>query len=298
MLDDNTFNLISDSTLSELGKDSLDNEVWIFDYFGKDIREKCPMKLQMPIFAICVKGSVTLHVNLNDYTITQNCLIILSPESILQGITASDDAKGLLLGVGRKSTDDIIPDIHTILPMIIEWKASPIISLSEDDSQCLQEFHALLWKLIKSEKGPYRRHIVHNILRAMLYKVLDIYKSNHNIPLNTKRSRNDEIFYNFIQRVEKDFKKERSVQYYADKLFITPKYLTSVIKAMSGQTASDWINNYVILEAKVMLRSSSKTILEISNDLNFTNQSFFGKYFKLHTGMSPQAYRKRNDNKD
>ena len=83
----------------------------------------------------------------------------------------------------------------------------------------------------------------------------------------------------------------RSIAYYAKLLCISPKHLSATIKIMSGQTASEWIDNYVIIAAKAMLRSSSKTIQQISNDLNFSNQSFFGKFFKKYVGVSPTEYR-------
>lgn len=292
--DKDIFNLIDDNTLRESGRDSLDNEVWVFDDFDTELHQKCPIKLEMPIFALCLEGSVTLHANLSDYTITPNCLISLLQDTILQGITADKNAKGIFVGVSQKFVDEILPDIHTALPIFIDLRSTPIIEISNDDALCFQEFHTLLWKRIKSEKGYYRKFIIQNILRAMLYKVLDIYKTRANFIAPKKRSRNEEIFYNFAKIVERDFKEQRSVQYYADKLFITPKHLTTVIKTVSGQTASDWINSFVILAAKVMLRTSTKTVLEVSNELNFTNQSFFGKYFKLHTGMSPQAYRQKS----
>jgi len=88
------------------------------------------------------------------------------------------------------------------------------------------------------------------------------------------------------------YKKERSVSFYAGKLYVTPKYLSSLVKAVSGKTAGEWIAEIVVLESKVLLKSSSKSIQEISVELNFANQSFFGKYFKQHTGMSPYAYKK------
>lgn len=288
---DKEMEVLGDNTLAQAGKDSLDNEVWVFDDFDRELHQRCPMKLEMPIFALCLKGSVTVHVNLADYTITPNCLLTLMPDHILQGLSADvEDAKGIFLGISNKYVDEVLPDIHTILPVVFDFRSTPIIQLSDEDSQCLQEFHAMLWKLVRNEKGKYRKFIVQNYLRAMLYKLLDIYNAQNNYAV-IKRSRNEEIFYNFAHLVERDHKSERSVQHYADQLFITPKHLTTVVKTVSGQTASDWINGYVILAAKVMLRTSAKTILEISNDLNFPNQSFFGKYFKQHTGVSPQNYR-------
>ena len=94
--------------------------------------------------------------------------------------------------------------------------------------------------------------------------------------------------------VEESFSKERSVNYYAEKLNITPKHLSAVAKETSGHTAGEWIDSYVILEAKMLLQNSEMSIQEISSRLNFANQSFFGKYFKHHTGVSPKAFRSSN----
>ena len=90
-----------------------------------------------------------------------------------------------------------------------------------------------------------------------------------------------------------NYKQERSVAFYADKLCVTAKYLSLISKEVSGQPAGNWIDEYVILEAKTLLKSSQMSIQEIADSLNFANQSFFGKYFKHHTGISPKEYRKR-----
>ena len=104
-------------------------------------------------------------------------------------------------------------------------------------------------------------------------------------------SRNEEIFDKFYELVKEHCKKERSVNFYAQKLYITAKHLSTMVKKVTGKTAGNWIDGYVILSAKVMLRSSDLTIQEISQQLNFSNQSFFGKYFRQHVGMSPSDYR-------
>jgi AraC-like DNA-binding protein len=82
---------------------------------------------------------------------------------------------------------------------------------------------------------------------------------------------------------------ERSIGFYADKLCLTPKYLT--IKEMSGKLAGEWIDDYVMLEAKVLLKSTNMTVQQISERLNFTTQSHFGTYFKRLAGVSPKEYR-------
>jgi AraC-like DNA-binding protein len=158
----------------------------------------------------------------------------------------------------------------------------------------LKEMHSFLWMLVRSDVGLYKKKVVNGMLQSLLYTALSAYKSR-NMYETVKRSRNEDIFFNFFTLLEHNFRQERSVQFYADKLCITPKHLSTVVKAVSGRTAGSWIDGYVILAAKVMLRSSANTIQEVSVALNFPNQSFFGKFFKQHVGISPREYRLKND---
>ena len=94
-----------------------------------------------------------------------------------------------------------------------------------------------------------------------------------------------------MELLPKHVRKERSVAWYADRLCVTPKHLTVAVREASGRTAGQWIDEFVVLEAKVLLRSTDLTVQEISVRLNFANQSFFGKYFRRVAGMSPRQYR-------
>ena len=102
----------------------------------------------------------------------------------------------------------------------------------------------------------------------------------------------EDIFAQFIQLVQRNFKRERRVGWYALQMNISPKYLAETIRTVSHKTPNDWINYYVVLEMRVLLKNSTKSIKEITDLLHFPNQSFFGKYFKEHVGMSPSDYRK------
>ena len=97
----------------------------------------------------------------------------------------------------------------------------------------------------------------------------------------------------FMELVYENYRTERLIGFYADKLCITPKYLSKLVKEHTGRSASDWIESHVILEARAMLQSSDMTIQQIATSLNFSNQSFFGKYFKRATGISPKQYRSK-----
>ncbi len=100
------------------------------------------------------------------------------------------------------------------------------------------------------------------------------------------------MFSQFIKALSKNYQTERTVAAYADMLFLTPKHLSGVIKEVSGKTPGEWIDQRVILEAKALLKSSDMNIQQIAEQLHFTNQSFFGKYFRHHVGMSPKEYRR------
>lgn len=108
---------------------------------------------------------------------------------------------------------------------------------------------------------------------------------------NERKTNSNEIFDKFLKLVNLYAKKERNIQFYADKLFLSPHYFSSIIKKESGQTVMYWINKQVILEAKVLLKHSNKLVFEISDELNFLNASFFNKFFKNQTGMTPKKFK-------
>ena len=124
-----------------------------------------------------------------------------------------------------------------------------------------------------------------SLCEVLFYNTLGIYASRVN---NTRHnSRREELLSQFIDLIEANFKTERAVNFYAEKLFVTPKHLSAVLKEISGKTAGEWIDHRVILEAKLLLRTTGMNIQEISVALNFSNQSFFGNI----SSISPDCHR-------
>ena len=273
-----------------INKDNLDDEVYIFDDINGIKLSENPVMLEMPVFAVCLRGEATVQLNLKEYHVPANSLVTFMPDHILHGYTSSSDFKGIFVAIRKQFAEEMLPDLHSMLPLIMSFKSVPVIRLSDAETETLKEFHAFLWRRIKTTGGVYRRKVIQGLLQSVLYEILSIYKEHYQYAV-TRRSHNEDIFYNFVTLVERDFRRDRMVKYYADRMFITPKHLTTVVKQVSGRTARDWIDNFVILAAKVMLRSSSRTVQEISSDLNFANQSFFGKYFKQRVGVTPSEFR-------
>jgi YesN/AraC family two-component response regulator len=144
---------------------------------------------------------------------------------------------------------------------------------------------------VGDEANHFRKLLVTTLLLAMFYDLSNVI-FRYQQTADQRQSRADAIFARFIRLLEKHFSEERRVSFYAQQLCITPKYLSETVKQVSKRTPNEWIDNYVTAEIRVLLKNSNKSIKEIAEALHFPNQSFLGKYFKEHTGVSPSEYRK------
>ena len=137
--------------------------------------------------------------------------------------------------------------------------------------------------------------LTYNLRHIRLYRIL--YEQNEQYDRETGSAllaiQENSHFDRFMRLLQENYKRCHNIQFYADRMGLTPKYLSLMIKKVSGRLATEWIDDYVILEAKNLIKYSSMSIQEISYALNFPNQSFFGKYFKRHTGLSPKEYRRQ-----
>ena len=129
-----------------------------------------------------------------------------------------------------------------------------------------------------------------NLLLTLFYEISALYQKKY-AKSDRQLTRDEEIFRKLIRLIILHYKEERTVAFYARELCLTPKYLSSVVKKTTNRTVTEWINETVVLDAKTQLKSSQMTVQQIANYLNFPTPSFFGRFFKKHTGMTPKAYR-------
>jgi YesN/AraC family two-component response regulator len=146
----------------------------------------------------------------------------------------------------------------------------------------------MIKRVIQVDDHPYRLEVVRHLTLAFFYGVVVDF---HKLDDARKKTQSEVFFEKFLHLVQTHFKSERGLEFYADKLCVTPKHLSKVIKATSEKPANDWIDEHVTLEAKALIKSTNMTVEQISEALNFPSQSFFGKYFKRITGMSPREYK-------
>lgn len=262
------------------------------EYIDSDVLNlyaKYPCRLKAEIFVLCVSGSIEANINLSDYTIKANDFITLTPSSIIQINKIEGDLKLYFMVFSSKFIDGIAKT-KSIIDLFYITKSHPVLSLPKDIANIYEEFFILLLKVYYLEHPRYNPEILKCMLLSILYRLSDIY---HSQPLrkDVGLNRSEEICKQFGHLVIQHYTHERNITYYAEHLGITPTHLSNTVKHVMGRTVMDIISETVITDAKAQLKSTIIPIREIADSLNFPNVSFFGKYFKRLTGISPQQYR-------
>lgn len=272
---------------------SIDDDFALFDDVKDFPLYSYPERLEAAVMVLCLQGKWQLDINLKKQELSSGSLMFIMPEQILQSLEISSDFSGIFILMSKNFIDNIFPKLKGLLPFIFYLKDHPCISIDEEDQRCIMDYYTFLLRKALQNDNHCRKEIVHGLVLALFYDVYNIYKKQ--MPqVVVHESRKEELFEKFLHLLNSTFRKERNVIYYANKLFLTPKYLSRVVKEVSGKTAGEWIDDFVILEAKALLKSTGKSIQEIAEELHFANQSFFGKYFKHHTELSPKEYRKND----
>lgn len=262
----------------------------------RDVRRKLfrvPIRLNASLIILCSKGSISLTSNQTHYTLREHAMFLNRPTAVIQG-EADEDAEIYVAMWPDTFMQQINVDLKLMTGLLLKVDKNQLLYLDDKEwDDIMRSINDICGETYLSD--IFTGEIIRSELRLLIYRicrVIDHYTDiSEKTPKLIPHDRHERYFERFMQVVSRHYMQERSVGFYADKLNLTPKYLTTVIRKASGRTATDWINSFVILEAKNLLKYSTLSIQEIAYKLNFPNQSFFGKYFKNHTGQTPSAYR-------
>ena len=252
-----------------------------------------PSRLNALIIGVGTEGETSLMSNLQEFRLKKDSLFIFSPKHILQ-VQSNNRFKAHLIVIAPDFLKRINIDTKRMMPLFLQFGSLPCMELTQAESQSLRSFISMVEQELKGSETDFSSEIIGGLIAATIYKVGDIlthYLTEHPEVDSPIHNRAEEYFRQFTELLGEHYKHERSVGFYARQLCITPKYLTTLIKRISGKSVSEWIDNYVILEAKTLLKYSNMSVQEIAYYLNFPNQSFFGSYFKRNAGMSPSQYK-------
>ena len=277
---------------SNIPKYDLPVDYIVGEGFAKDLLKSYknfPCKIESGLFILCIKGTMEVTINTNTHHISENDLITLPPNCILEVHTFSSDIQIYYAGFSSQFIENInlMKSTQHLLPIIVE---NPVINLSPLQACSYKMFYESLILAYASAKTLANKEIVKAVLTMFIQGATEIYKLQSNRYLSTQ-SRKYEIYQEFLQLVMKNYTVHHGASFYADHLGLSLPHFCSTIKKAAGNTPLEVIASVILMDAKSRLKSSNEPVKNIALSLGFYNISFFNKFFKQHTGVTPQEYR-------
>ena len=255
-------------------------------FFQFIMQQQPPFVINDHRLGIIPHGEGHINFNLMDRHLSAGTLVYLGPGTIIDPIHFSDDLE--LMGIGLFA-DFPMPFAAGQFPSAFNGQVRDFqLPVSVEDQQTARKILETLWHLVHQK--DYHRPTASSLVAALMHHSDRLFHRQTDT-LAATRSREQTIFARFIQLVNQHCRQQHQVSYYADRMCLTERYLGTVIRQTSGTTAKEWIDRALITQAKVLLRHSDKSVVQISEDLNFPNPAFFSKYFKRLTAMTPLEYR-------
>lgn len=248
-----------------------------------------PHKMETTGITFILEGGGVFLLDLNEHKATAPCVVVYSPGQILQYVKRETHHHVRHIHFSTGFIDQMEKHFKDISLFNHQIKNHPTIPLTHDDLKELLGFYDKARSIALDADNPYRMDMIIHLAALLFYSILSRIKTK---PDEVFKSGRALLVNNFLKLVRDHHTAHRELSFYAERLHLTPKYLTTVIKKESGVSASDWIERYVILQAQALLKSTDLTIQQISDKLHFSSQVFFGKYFKRLVGMPPKEYRK------
>ena len=246
-----------------------------------------PYKITMVTQIVITAGCFSCLVDFRRYSLTAPAIAIFLPGQVVEHIEADEEFAGFGMMMSYEFTSSM--NLPVSLQEKLFIKNTQFHAISEQMMEAYMSCYRQVASAMKQKENPYREQIIKHLFSAYYYGLGYYVHSTPSAPVTMTLQ--EQTCDRFIDLVSKNFKQERDIGFYANKLCISNKYLSTLLKQTTGMTALEWIERYVVLYAKSCLTSTTMTIQQISDELLFPSQSVFGKYFKRVEGISPRAYR-------
>lgn len=276
----------------KLAQNRLKSDILLSANLGfDDTLFKHPSRMNAFAAIFCVSGKAEVQINLKKYVLKSGTLALHVPENIIQ-INSCENLIVYPFIISSEFIQKIHFETKDLMNLYMAAKTSPVLDLQYEDIHILEKYYYLMESILQSET-TYKDRMTIGVTSSFLYKIYDILIKKLKEKEYTRKipERCEIVFEDFIKELNLFNGTKHSLSFFAQRLNLTPNYLSCRVKEYSGRTATEWIEESVILEAKTMLKHTNLTIQEIAYKLNFPTQTFFGKYFKRITGISPKQYR-------
>lgn len=269
------------------------DDIIITDHVEQLALFRHPCRISATLALVCLHGEMAFSINLTHHRMTAGMMVVAFEGDIVQIHRAEAlEAHAVLLSPDFQN--DLQIDFRMRTGFYLHTRQHRVVRIPQAELEGMALYYPLLKLNIETER-PERTEIIRGLVRAFSCTVISVmqqYSRSNEETADEMAPRSRRLFDKFMALLRVHHSTQRGVKFYAGRLCLTPNYLSGVIKAFSGKSATEWINEYVVLEAKIMLQNPELSIQEIAYRLHFPTQSAFGKYFKLQTGMGPKAYRK------
>ncbi|MBO7306513.1 MAG: helix-turn-helix transcriptional regulator [Alistipes sp.] len=241
---------------------------------------------------VTVSGTAKIKINGKLHELRPNTLFIFNENTVIEQVKASIRSSGYMITYSRQYLNSIHVDTQDLISIYHGFLDEPCVQIEPQEAAYIHDISKLM-RSVLCDYAPTanRDKIIASLFAAMFHYVMGILQQHSATGTSSVSNRTDELFNLFLDLLREHCSTERSVEFYASKMGITPKYLSLILKKKSGRNASKLIDEAVVYEAKRLLKYSGLSIQEISSKLNFASQSFFGKYFKQRVGVSPSRYK-------
>src|SRR5260221_274115 len=260
------------------------------EVFPADMSEK-PYRPNFYGLCLCIEGWLDIKINDELLTVSPYCFFAVSPNNTIQKGEQSPDCKGRFLLFTKDFLLKNLIDVHQLeIFLFFAKNTKAYIQLEKKDAELLLQLYDILKNIRNNIDSPHHLEIIRSLFFTFLYQAAAIYQKD-DTSTRPKFTRDAELNLKFENLLAKHDKSEHHLKFYADSLFITPKYLIHAIKNASGKTPGKLIDEAIVAEAKLLLKDLHRTIASVAEELHFSDQASFSKFFKKHTGFTPASFR-------
>lgn len=275
--------------------ESYQADILVADLNSQDVFLNDPVRVNALQVLLVLEGSIDLSIDYVLFQASTNTVVTIMPTHITKVMKYSPNFKGRLMAVSRAFLEQsMMPNHSSSMIQYMKIRKNPTILLQESEIKTLDESMLRLRQTILQTSHHLQRLLIQNTLMGFFIEMGNIFSERKEYNTPPSLTRKEELFESFLRILYMYCKEQHVVSFYAEQLYITPQYLSLILKELTGWSANKWIDEALMQEAKILLKAPQATVQQVADALHFSDQSTFGKFFKKHAGMSPMEYRKNS----
>lgn len=275
--------------------ESYQADILVADLNSQDVFLNDPVRVNALQVLLVLEGSIDLSIDYVLFQASTNTVVTIMPTHITKVMKYSPNFKGRLMAVSRAFLEQsMMPNHSSSMIQYMKIRKNPTILLQESEIKTLDESMLRLRQTILQTSHHLHRLLIQNTLMGFFIEMGNIFSERKEYNTPPSLTRKEELFESFLRILYMYCKEQHVVSFYAEQLYITPQYLSLILKELTGRSANKWIDEALMQEAKILLKAPQVTVQQVADALHFSDQSTFGKFFKKHAGMSPMEYRKNS----